>query len=442
MPLLRFESSRDLPPDGSAADYESARDQFVAKHRIDFQDDSNLQPRLPNNLPFFALPEQQLLAYEKHREESELGHVFRIANGLHDHIDALVVFGSCGGSVGGQAIYQACCDPYHNEFSRAARGSKPRIYFADAGMDNDQLQSLLGRLRGGGYGDGPAENRWAVIVSADIVSADELDSGQDCSVLDRLLAEQIRQNDPACQQPPPRSVTLIGEPTEMPMSAAMLRQLTQKGFEGPLRIGQALPGGYRVLTPVALLPAAFLGLDCIQLLVGAAAINENFCQAPFESNLVLQFAAANGARAGQPTAPPRQSFAWWARSLSGLDRWRLSLNPGQRRPGEQPWDIAIESHGEGFCQLLQSSWFRPQEIVVNHVVVDAIRTDPLRVEGDPTWLPARQSARQSEAWTMLDNLGVCQNTIHLPVVDTHSLGQLMQMMMLASALSSADHFGA
>ncbi|MCA9140936.1 MAG: hypothetical protein KDB00_29395, partial [Planctomycetales bacterium] len=181
MPLIRLETPDDSTTSEIRSRLEAVRDQFVRDHSIDLGDDANLCPRLPDELPFIALPEQQLLAYDKHRESSELGHIFRIANGLHDFIDAVAVIGTGGGWLGAKALFTACCDPYHNELTRAARGSKPRTYFADHSMDNDQFQSLIGRLHAGGYGDTSAEKPWAVIAMEQVSpvnhSRDQVDSG-------------------------------------------------------------------------------------------------------------------------------------------------------------------------------------------------------------------------------------------------------------------------
>ncbi len=51
-----------------------------------------------------------------------------------------------------------------------------------------------------------------------------------------------------------------------------------------------------MLSPVGLLPAALLGLDCMKLLEGAVTTNEHFKHAEYNDNLVLQFVAVNHLR--------------------------------------------------------------------------------------------------------------------------------------------------
>ena len=94
---------------------------------------------------FLQLPWQQHNAYQQHRKESELGRIFGIANSIHDDIDAVVVLGSESLTLAARALMQACCDPYHNELSRADRGSKPRMYFCDHTYDSDAISTLINR---------------------------------------------------------------------------------------------------------------------------------------------------------------------------------------------------------------------------------------------------------------------------------------------------------
>ncbi len=417
MPLIRLECSEKTFTPGLPESLESVRDQFVREHAVDFDVDANRCPRLPTDLSFFALPEQQLLAYEKHRETSELGHIFRIANGLHDFIDAVVMTGSGAGCLGAQAIATACCDPYHNELSRAARGSKPRIYFADDGMDNDQIQSLLGRLTAGGYGDGAADAMWAIIAADRATPADRTPL-----VLDHLV-ETLRSTTAADAELRGRLVTTIGSVVAQPLAAL--------GLDQSLRVPDAIDDRYSVLTPMGLLSSAFLGLDCIQLLVGAAAMNENFRNEPFEQNLVLRYAAMCRDR--------QRFFAWWPRRLSGFDRWLETLQSDHWR-----LDVAADSDRAVFAARLDSGSLGCEEVVCNHVEVDAIRTDPIPVTPSratqlneaPQFVAGLQKVTAATVSQQLAERGIRQNKIALPVIDTHSLGQLLQMLMLAAAIES------
>ena len=473
MPLLRIEIDPHPSSDGTIArptdalvqSLERARDEFLLDHAIDLDDENNLCPRLPRELSFSALPEQQLLAYERHRENAELGLIFRIANGLHDLIDAVVVVGAEDAMCGARALSDACCDPFHNERSRAIRGSKPRIYYASSNLDNDHLQSLIGRLAAGGYGDVSAESNWA-IVCLDPSSgggADATSPGVGAGthiVLDHVLEELCRANQ-GCGNKEWNPETLAPLVTSVGVQGnALSERLRFRGLEqsllvpGDLRVPKSRRDACSVLTPAGLLTSAFLGLDCIQLLVGAAAINENFRNAPFSSNLVLQFLAANRACYAGPTADgqlSRRRIVFWANGFAGMADWcrrlfgdhgsgeMLALDPGSELE-------RFVSYREGDAGSHEST-----DWTCHHVTVDSIRTDPLleleklrelENSGTPvgtektetTSMPQKLREQCLERQSRLSNLGVRQTTISLPVVDTHSLGQFVQMMMVASAM--------
>ncbi|MDV6029467.1 MAG: hypothetical protein F9B45_05045 [Phycisphaera sp. RhM] len=436
MPLLRFETDHATPSGPLIAALQRVRDEFVDSQASDFEDAESLTPRLPETQTFVSLPEQQLLAYEKYRETSELGHVFRIANETHDFIDALVVVGSVGDVAGAEAMFQACCDPYHNELDRAARGSKPRIYFVNDELDNDQLQSLLHRLAVGGYGDSAAENSWALIAAGNASPVD----GR--PVLQHLLHRHGIANaeiDPGLRS---RLVTPIGDDR----FAAEISNC-YPGCGQRLRVSGKLVDGLGVMTPLGLLPSAFLGLDCIQLLVGAAAVNANFRSEPFETNLVLRFLAANGLVGPDgltSSIEPSREFAWWARSLAGLDRWRQTLHRTERRGESATADLATDFARRHLMRQLKRRHRTGGSVICNHVVVDAIRTDPLPITpagsvtglDDASALPQLHRDELPVIQRQLEALGVRQNRIRLPVIDTHSLGQLVQMLMLAAAIES------
>ncbi len=140
------------------------RTEMVQTDRAQYDSGQIPENKQPLDARFFWLPEEQLAAYEAEREQSELGRIFKVANGMHDEIDAVVVLGIGGSYMGARAMMEACCDPYHNELTRGNRGSKPRMYFEGNNVDNDASAALLHRLAQGGYGDSPAEKRTAIVV--------------------------------------------------------------------------------------------------------------------------------------------------------------------------------------------------------------------------------------------------------------------------------------
>ncbi|KAA5546191.1 hypothetical protein FYK55_04685 [Roseiconus nitratireducens] len=432
------------------------RDELVDELAYSARPEESLQGRLPADTTFAALPEQLLLSYEAHRERSELGEVFRIANGLHDQIDAVVVLGPPEVCLPARALFQASCDPYHNELSRAARGSKPRLYFADDALDNDAMQSLLERLRAGGYGDSPAESRWGMIVIDP--EGEHAPTQLALQTLLIHLPEAEHGPDAATQMRHVFPITRHGSPLE---------QLTgQLGCEVPLHIPDGIDGPGSMLTPAGLLPAAFLGLDCIQLLVGAAHMNDHFRQASPGENAVIRYSGF-----AQWTGPKQQgegATVIWQRSLESLAAWIRQV--WRRVPGSaasRRSDPILLGQRDLIGIDLDPAKGSIEEggpTAFHHLLVKSIRTDALIAESlqalpdEPsnpvTGGPSRQIGgkrpsaphRQTVPDIHLEQIqseldrqrwnghGVAVS--ELPSLEPHVLGQLIQMTLLAATLTS------
>ena len=162
MSFIRLDQPRSADPmlEQSASEKSASLNDSLDLVRRQLCSDSSFGDHL------LMLPWNQHDQYQRLRETSALGRIFRAANSLHDHIDTVVVVGHRQQTGICRAIMQACCDPYHNEMDRAARGSKPRMYFADASYDTDSLAALLHRLESssrtnGDSGQGEPGQRFA-----------------------------------------------------------------------------------------------------------------------------------------------------------------------------------------------------------------------------------------------------------------------------------------
>ncbi|MCA9140934.1 MAG: hypothetical protein KDB00_29385, partial [Planctomycetales bacterium] len=240
-------------------------------------------------------------------------------------------------------------------------------------------------------------------------------------------------------------VTSIGA-----INCDLSQQAARLGFHQALRVPGNLQDGFDLLTPTGLLSSAFLGLDCIQLLVGAAAINENFRNEPFSTNLVLRFVASSLQR--------HHLFAWWARSLAAFTPWMATFQSHTNAA-----DLAAVTERDRVFEQIEEGALDPRDLVCNHIHVDDIRTDPLVIQprhagpfaaddqsadANPTQQARTVGEIQDRvavaAGQKLSNIGIRQNKIVLPVIDTHSLGQFIQLMMLSAvvrpAMRGADHF--
>lgn len=109
MSLLRFDPSGSINSefgitqdqlDGIAAELSSLRKEMVDVDQKQYESGNIPAEKQPLDARFFWLPEEQLAAYEKDREKSELGRIFQVANGMHNEIDAVAVLGIGGSYMG------------------------------------------------------------------------------------------------------------------------------------------------------------------------------------------------------------------------------------------------------------------------------------------------------------------------------------------------------
>jgi len=106
--------------------------------------------------------------------------------------------------------------------------------------------------------------------------------------------------------------------------------------------------------------------------------------------------------------------------------------------------LATEPGRAAFFEQFDSGTLQSDDAVCNHVVVDRIRTDGLPASPGKPLEPAEGSLsitdlqKETVAATerRLAAAGIRQNKIVLPVIDTHTLGQWLQMMMLSATIES------
>jgi len=440
---LRFDSSGSFDSEygisesdivSLEADFRKLRTEMLETDRVMY--DSGEIPRAKNPLDarFLWLPEETLEGYEKDREGSELGRIFKVANSIHDEIDAVAVLGIGGSYMGARAMMEACCDPYHNELSRGARGSKPRMYFEGNNVDNDASASLLHRLTLGGSGDTLAEKRHAIVVIS------KSGGTMETAVAFRQFLQALEDGlGSESKELLPRLV--------IPVTGASGKLFDLAGSIGcqeVFSVPEGVGGRFSVLSSVGVLPAALLGLDCIRLLEGAAAMNEHFRTAPFEENLVMQYVAVNH-QLSQIRNKTIRVMSVWTKALESFGLWHdqlLAESNGKYGVGVTPLTTVntrdLHSRHQQHQQGLNDKVF-------NNLVVESYRHDPLVVG---------QSARNQDGLndiagkTLPDIMNAAiqgtNDALHadgrpttdliIPQLDTYTMGQLFQMLMIATVL--------
>ncbi|MFO0913518.1 MAG: hypothetical protein U0795_11215 [Pirellulales bacterium] len=346
---------------------------------------------------WLRLPELQRLDYEQRREQSDLGRILTQAEAWRDQVDLVVVVGREGLLAPIRTLIGACCHPWHNEISRAERGSRPRMYLAGTNCDNDWLQGLLDLLPNRHASHLPSDGWGLVILGQQSGSAEQLATAEILLRETGLPPAWVMEPDSGWEEL--RRRTVAGERLELPPN-----------------IGAA----YTVFANSGLLAAAILGLDVMRLLHGALAMNAHFETAPPQDNLVLRLAALQELAAHsavdeahpEPDAVlPRGGLRAWSTALAPLVGWQQQLGRG------------------GECGALTID-----------LVVERWRCDPLPLgpdSGAATLPELVHSLRQRHSVAQLSDRRGPSAEVCLPQLNEQSLGELLQLLMLTSAVRRA-----
>jgi glucose-6-phosphate isomerase len=188
------------------------------------------------------------------------------------------------------------------------------------------------------------------------------------------------------------------------------------GCTSVFTIPENVDSGGAVFTPYGLLPAAVVGIDVVRLLQGAAAMNRRFREAPVGENPVLQFAGVSRHMAEQEGMA--RVLASPSSQLDAVGRWHGRLTVTAHR-------------GKTLTTKLVVKEPRRDPLVVPALPACAANADGLdRLIGKSlTDLQATPRAAHTSPQPPTD-------TILLPRVDEHSIGQLLQFLVLANLVAS------
>ena len=409
----------------------TVRSQIAAEREL-----VNPPPKLqPLHAGFIDLPQKTLDSYRRKQDQSELGKILRIANRLREDVDRLVVLGIGGSYLGARALFESLCHTFHNELPAKLRMGKPRVYFEGNNLDNDSLQDLVELLENTCVDPDITEERWGIVVTSK--------SG---STLETAAAFRALRNE-AAKYYGPKSEFFRRVVVPITGSQSKLRDMCHRdGYteDEILTIPDNVGGRYSVFTPVGLLPAAVLGLDVRALLLGAATMTKRFLEEPFERNPVLQFAAVNYLMSEELKKPVRV-MAVWSRKLEALGLWYdqlLAESLGKTGRGATPLTVVntrdLHSRGQQHQEGVRDK-------VINNLFVRSVRQPPVpigmsdRNEDDLNSISRRSYPDLMEAAFRgtVDAYAECARPsadIVLPTLGEHTIGQLMQMLMLATVV--------
>ncbi len=389
----------------------------------------------PLDSGFIDLPQALLDGYRRKGDASDLGRVLSLAAGLREEADRVVLLGVGGSQLAGRALFQALKSAHHNELPPETRLGVPRIYFDGDGFDNDALQELLDLLQITCVDPEQREERWAVVCLSK--SGATLEPAVALRVFRREATEYYGLRSAWLRQ-------LFAAVTGPTSKLRRLFQAEQPGEGDLLTIPDNVGGRFSAFTPAGLLPAALMGLDVRALLLGASAMTKRFLEEPFERNPVLQFACVNHLMSEELHTPLRV-LSVWSKKLEALGQWYdhlLAESLGKQGRGPTPLTLVQTRDLPTRGQQNQEG---PRDRVVNNLMVRTPKTTPILVQ------MADHNADELNAYArkgLPDLLSAALKGVNqahfeaarptadlvLPVLSEHTLGQLMQMLMLATVV--------
>ncbi len=385
----------------------------------------------PLDAGFIQWPEELLQDVQDNRDKSLVSRMEACGARLRDAADSIVVLGIGGSYMGMRALFEALRSPFHNEQNRKTRAGVPRIYFEGWNVDSDQQQILLNLLdQRAEDSPGSVDGRTALIVISK--SGGTLEA----AVAFRTFRELVESRFGA--EAKNLIVPVTGE-------SGRLRNLSNAaGYPDVFSIPDGIGGRFSILTPVGLLPAAAAGMDIRDLLQGAADMTNHFRTASFESNVVLQYVAVGHAFEVDQGMTQR-ILSTWGSKLEAVGLWYdqlLAESLGKHERGATPLTVVNtrdlhsrgQQHQEGRRDKLITNLLpgRPQSPPIE-VPKHELDHDQLNQLAGVTLPRILQAAIDGTNQAYADERRPTADLV-LPTISEHSLGQLFQMLMLATVV--------
>lgn len=408
-------------------------------HELQGSDPKPNAPTPDHNAPacsaIASAPGLLLSEYERDRRNSQLGRLFRSATHVHSMVDRIVVLSDNHCARAGRAFLDSCCQPFWNELSRAERGSKPRIYFSDGGMDNDHTQALLHLLES--HKARPAideHDRWAlVLIDSPVGFLESLPGLQHF-----LMALEVNSSRLGKQ---PQMLFYVSRErvSERSTESELPSFLKAQNILETFHIPQSLNDSCTALSMGGLISAASIGINVVELLQGASSMTKHFESAAAHENLVLRFAAFNLLFKKRSSLTVRH-LCCWSRALTGFSSWLESLVSPKFSDANRS-DL-VHSIGTRFESWNEDVLLVPH-VIYHHWIVDEFRFDDLGWNrafarpGDATSGTSnsiRMHDTINRAFNLQLNHRIPFTTLKIPKADELHMGQLMQMTMLVAAL--------
>ena len=393
----------------------------------------------PLDAGFIELPAQLLSdAGGRNRKQSLVKRIEVAASRMRRQVDRLVLLGIGGSYMGLRALFESLCPPYFNELPRKLRGG-PRLYYEGENLDNDSARALLELLQSECTKPQRLAHRWGIVVISK--SGGTLETAAAFRLFRSALEQYYGDDSPRTRE---LVIPITGE-------SGKLRSLAElKNYPTTFPVPDGIGGRFSVLTAVGLFPAAVLGIDIRALLQGAADMTQLFKSAPFGQNPVLDYVATGHLMERDHGANIRV-LSTWGKRLEAAGLWydqllaeSLGKPKGDGFCGATP--ITVVNTRDLHSRGQQHQEGRRDKLITN-VIVDQPSSEPLKVPQVPeaedqdqlnrldgkTWPDLLAAAIQGTNQAYADVRRPTAD-IHLPQLDAYALGQLLQMLMLATVV--------
>lgn len=233
--------------------------------------------------------------------------IISLANKKAKSYENFVVLGIGGSALGTITLQQALKTPFYNLLSARERKGFPRLFVLD-NIDSSEFEALFKLIN-------PKKTLFNVVSKSGETTETIASLLIVLKILKKQLGKKHHQNLPDGQ---------AGLIVTTDRDNGFLRRLVNKqgylSFETPKNV----EGRYSVLSPVSLLPAAFLGIDIKKLLHGAGLLDKYIQGVPVDKNPVYISALINFIYDRQkdknimvimPYSSQLKAFAEWLRQL-------------------------------------------------------------------------------------------------------------------------------
>jgi glucose-6-phosphate isomerase len=363
-------------------------------------------------------------------EKRELQDTLQLAREVRSEADTLVVLGIGASALGTRALYQALCPPFHGDRPGSAeRGA--RLLVAD-NIDPRTFGAILDEVD-------PHRTTFNVISK----------SGETAETMSQFLVIRERLLKVLGAVDYSRRVVVTTD-----ADAGALRQIVNdEGFRS-LAIPAGVGGRYSVLTAVSLFPAAVAGIDIEELLAGAVAMDER-CSSPslFENPAYLHgavhylahIARQKTVRVMMPYSDALAGVAVWFAQLSAESLGKeLDLDDRVVRNGQTPLSALGSRDQHSLLQLLAEG---PDDKILTFIRVEdhGVRLEIPQGYGDLEsvgYLGGRSlgellNLEQRATEISLAERGRLTTTLHVPMINAYTLGQLFYLLEVQTVLEAA-----